>query len=41
MIYLTYEQVIELHSVLIQKFGGMAGIREISLLESALGTVKE
>ena len=36
MIYLTYEQVIELHDVLIQKFGGIAGIRERGLLESAL-----
>jgi death-on-curing protein len=36
MIYLTYEQVIELHDVLIQKFGGLAGVREIGLLESAL-----
>lgn len=36
MIYLTYEQVIELHDVLIQKFGGITGVREVGLLESAL-----
>jgi death-on-curing protein len=36
MIYLTYEQVIELHDQLIQKFGGIGGIRDVGLLESAL-----
>lgn len=36
MIYLTYEHVIELHDALIQKFGGLAGIRERGLLESAV-----
>ena len=36
MIYLTVSQVIELHDVLIQEFGGMSGIRDMGLLESAL-----
>jgi death-on-curing protein len=38
MIYLSPEQVIELHDIFIQKFGGLEGIREKSLLESALET---
>ena len=36
MIYLSLEQVIELHDALIEKFGGLLGIRERSLLESAV-----
>ena len=36
MMYLTYEQVIELHDVFVQKFGGITGVREVGLLESAL-----
>ena len=36
MIYLTFEQVIEVHDALIQQFGGLLGIRERGLLESAL-----
>ena len=36
MIYLSFEQIIELHDVLIEKFGGLRGIRERGLLESAL-----
>lgn len=36
MIYLALEQVIELHDVLIATFGGLSGIREKSLLESAV-----
>lgn len=36
MIYLSPEQVIELHDALIEKFGGLIGIRERGLLESAL-----
>jgi death-on-curing protein len=36
MIYLSLEQIIELHDALIEKFGGLIGIRERSLLESAV-----
>ena len=36
MIYLSLEQVIELHDALIQQFGGLNGIRERGLLESSL-----
>src|SRR5262245_7864744 len=36
MIYLSLVQVIELHDALIAKFGGLTGIRERSLLESAI-----
>src|SRR5690349_8791542 len=36
MIYLSFEQIIELHDALINKFGGLLGIRERGLLESAL-----
>lgn len=35
MIYLSLEQIIELHDALIEKFGGLIGIRERGLLESA------
>ena len=36
MIYLSLEQIIELHDALIEKFGGLIGIREKGLLESAV-----
>jgi death-on-curing protein len=36
MIYLSFEQTIELHDAIIDKFGGLLGIRERGLLESAL-----
>ena len=36
MIYLSFEQIIELHDALIERFGGLLGIRERSLLESAV-----
>jgi len=36
MIYISFEQVIELHDVMIDEFGGLSGIREKGLLESAL-----
>lgn len=36
MIYLSLEQIIELHDALIEKFGGLQGIRERGLLESAV-----
>lgn len=38
MIYLSYEDVVELHRVLIKKFGGLPGFRDKGLLESALVT---
>lgn len=38
MIYLSYEQVVELHDNLILKFGGLSGFRDKGLLESALAT---
>lgn len=34
--YLSLDEVIEIHSVLIERFGGPAGIRDLGLLESAL-----
>jgi len=36
MIFFEYEQVISLHSFLIAKTGGMDGVRDENLLESAL-----
>ena len=36
MIYLSLEQIIELHDALIEKFGGLIGIRKRGLLESAV-----
>ena len=36
MIYLTKEQIILLHSSIIRKTGGTAGLRDESLLESAI-----
>jgi death on curing protein len=36
MIYLSLEEVIRIHDFLIEKIGGLSGIREKSLLESAI-----
>lgn len=36
MIHLSDEQVIEIHDLLIKKIGGLSGIRDKRLLESAL-----
>lgn len=36
--YLSVEQVIFLHDSIIAEFGGLKGIRDIGLLESALNT---
>ena len=36
MIILSKEQILNLHSQLIKKFGGIDGIRDEGLLESAL-----
>lgn len=34
--FLTLDEVLEIHAVLIQKFGGPVGVRDLGLLESAL-----
>ncbi len=36
MIYLTLEEILILHNLQIEKFGGSLGIRDIRLLESAI-----
>jgi death-on-curing protein len=36
MIYLSVQQIIEIHDALIEKFGGLNGMREKGLLESAV-----
>lgn len=36
MIYLSFEDVVDLHDALINRFGGLSGIREKGLLESSL-----
>ena len=38
--YLSLEQVIEIHRLMIQKFGGLSGIRDTNLLLSALEAPK-
>ena len=38
--YLTLEEVLEMHDVLIEKFGGLSGIRDLNLLLSAIETPK-
>lgn len=38
MIYFTLEQVLKIHSVLVQKTGGSDGLRDKNLLDSALKT---
>lgn len=38
MIFFDYEQVIKLHSTLISKTGGIDGVRDDNLLDSALKT---
>ena len=35
-IFPTLEEVVELHTILIKRFGGQLGIRDLGLLESAL-----
>jgi len=34
--YLTLEEVLRIHEVLIETFGGAAGVRDLGLIESAL-----
>lgn len=36
IVYLTSDEVLEIHELLIKEFGGQAGIRDRGLLESAL-----
>ena len=36
ILYLTLEEVLELHKTLLQRFGGKHGVRDLGLLESAL-----
>lgn len=38
MIFFEHEQVIKIHSILISKTGGMDGVRDENLLDSALKT---
>lgn len=38
--YLTLEEVLEMHDVFIEKFGGLQGIRDTNLLLSAIETPK-
>lgn len=38
--YLTLEEVLEMHDVFIEKFGGLKGIRDVNLLLSAIETPK-
>lgn len=38
MIYLSLEEVIAIHDTLVKNFGGIFGIRDKSLLESAIAT---
>lgn len=35
-LYPTLEETLELHRVLIERFGGLSGVRDLGLLESAL-----
>ncbi len=38
--FLTFEEVLQLHDALIEKFGGLKGVRDINLLLSAVETPK-
>jgi death-on-curing protein len=38
VVFLTLDEVIALHSDQIERYGGRAGIRDLGLLQSALGT---
>lgn len=39
MINLTVEEITQMHKKLIQKTGGMSGLRDIGMLESAVYSV--
>lgn len=36
MIYLSLEEVVRIHDFLIEKIGGLSGIRDVAILESAI-----
>ena len=36
IVYLSVEEVIDMHDIFLQEFGGLAGIRDINLLMSAV-----
>jgi death on curing protein len=38
--YLTFEQVLKIHDAVIEKFGGLQGIRDMNLLLSAIESPK-
>ena len=38
--YLTLEEVLRMHDVFIEKFGGLSGVRDTNLLSSAIETPK-
>ena len=37
-VFLTFAEIIEIHDYQISRFGGAAGVRDIELLKSAIGT---
>ena len=37
--FLTLEEVLAIHEDRIRKYGGSSGVRDLGLLESAIGTV--
>ena len=39
-LFLTLDEVLSLHAEQIRRFGGLSGIRDLGLLESAMGTVE-
>ena len=39
--YLSLEQVIRIHREMIQKFGGIEGVRDLKLLDSALNSPRQ
>jgi len=36
VLFLSFDEVVEIHTVLIERFGGPVGVRDLGLLESAL-----
>ena len=39
-VFLTLEEVLEIHRVQLERYGGAAGIRDLGLLQSAPGSLK-
>lgn len=39
-VFLTLDEVLALHADLVERYGGVAGVRDVGLLSSALGTVQ-